>query len=222
MMRVAQVVPQFAVGGGERVAMHLLCQLKERGHSVLGISLGPRSDSEMSRRLDEAGIRVEYLAKRSGFQPKVMATTFRALRKFNPDVVHSHNYVLPYLIPYAALKPGRVVHTVHSMAEYDATGANRLLNSVAFRLGVVPVAIAGEVHASIGRVYGVNARIVKNGIPLDENRNSASSRNEWRRAHGVGDADLLFVATGALWPVKNHTGLIAAFRQVAGRVPNAK
>lgn len=222
MMRIAQLVPQFAVGGGERVAMQLLCELKRRGHVVLGIALGSRSESEMTRRLDQAGIQVEYLAKHKGFEPKLVAMIFQMLRKFNPDVVHSHNHVLPYLLPYAARHRGRIVHTVHSMADYDATGANRVINALAFRLGVVPVAIADEVRASIRRVYGMNAPIVKNGIPVDQYRKAASSRSEWRSANGVREADLLFVAIGALWPVKNHAKLIAAFRQVADRVPSAK
>ena len=48
-----------------------------------------------------------------------------------------------------------MVHTVHNVAEHEVSDPlGRMLHRAAFRRGVVPVAVAGEVAGAFRKVYG--------------------------------------------------------------------
>jgi glycosyltransferase involved in cell wall biosynthesis len=225
MIRVLQVVPQFAVGGGERVAMHLLLNLAPQHFDVMGVCLEGNPGSEMAQRLADARVEVAYLGKRPGFDPRMVGRVLAAVNRFKPDVVHSHNHVLPYLMPtLVGSKHVKVaVHTVHSLAGYDAIGANRWLNLFAFRhLGVMPVAIANAVGESVRWVYGVDAPIVLNGIPIQEYQQNVEVRSQWRSRHGIGAEDIIFANIACLTRVKNHGLLLEAFARITDRLPSAR
>lgn len=224
MIRVMQVVPQFAVGGGERVAMQLLLNLDSSEFKAAALCLQARPDSEMVRRLEGAGVNVVYLGKRPGIDPVTMRKVFAAVRRFRPDILHSHNYSLPYLLPALVGHTVKAaIHTIHSLAEYDAQGFQRRLTRFAFRrLNVTPVAISEAVGRSIRRVYGVDAPLVPNGIPIEEYRRNAGAGSKWRQANGIRNDDILFVNVSRLWKVKNHRLFLEAFAEVSRRLPSAR
>jgi len=93
---------------------------------------------------------------------------------------------------------------------------------MAFRRGVIPVAIAREVAQGLRRIYGIDDfPLIPNGIPVDTFRRRAVDRETWRRAEGFAPADVLFVCVAGLRPVKNPVLLLEAFARVLASEPQA-
>ena len=142
-LRVLHILPNFGPGGAERMAVNLMCGLVQDGFDVAAVSLYDRQGTDLELMLEERGIPVWYLGKRRGFDPRMYIRLERVLRRLQPDVIHTHLYVLRYLWPLSAYRHATArIHTVHNIAEKEVDAAGRCLHYVAFRTGVVPVAIA--------------------------------------------------------------------------------
>jgi glycosyltransferase involved in cell wall biosynthesis len=115
-----------------------------------------------------------------------------------------------------------MVHTVHNLAEREIEWYERWVHRLAFRRGVIPVAIAREVADSIRRVYGIDDfPLIPNGIPVEAFQGRSMSRERWRSKEGFASKDLLFVCVAALRPQKNPALLLEAFRRGPASAPRA-
>jgi len=220
-VRVLHVLPNFGLGGAERMAMHLLLHLDRSRYEVAAVSLYDPQGTDIEAQLEQAGVKVWFLRKRLGFDPRMYGRLGRVLREFKPDVIHTHRYVLRYLLPWVAMRRPRIwVHTVHNVAEREVDWVGGWVHRLAFRLGVVPVAIAEEVARSIKRVYnGKSVPFIRNGIPLAEYALGEEVRRRWRAQEGYGEADLLFVSVARLSSQKDPFSLISAFAGAAWHTP---
>ena len=210
-VRVVQLLPTLDVGGAERMAARLVLEERKLGAEASLVALGPDTGGFIHRELQEAGASVVCLDKRAGFDLGVVPRLRRHLRRVRPDVVHTHLHVLKYLLPaLVGLSGVRVVHTLHNVAEHEVEAHTRPLHALAFRMGVVPVAIGRAVAESVRRVYGRSPRfIVPNGIDLGPWTRPAAAGA--RAALGVPDTVPLFVTAGRLNTQKNHALLLEAF-----------
>jgi glycosyltransferase involved in cell wall biosynthesis len=221
-MRVLQVVPTLDLGGAERLATQLAVCLRGSGHEVAVASLyhpggarhpgrAPWNEAE----LRAAGVALRFLGKRPGPDPAMVPRLARVLRELRPEVVHTHTYVLRYLLP--ALLLGHrcpVVHTLHNLAERDVDRPGRLLHQLAFRLGVVPVAIGRAVAESFERAYRLRPpRVIPNGIPLGRCAAAPGDREAARDELGIPAGSPVVVAVARLSPQKDVAALV---RAVAG------
>jgi glycosyltransferase involved in cell wall biosynthesis len=210
-VRVLQVVPDFSLGGAERMAVHLLGHLDPKRFDVGIVSLYDPVGGDLDRIVAQGGHRVWYLGKRPGFDFRVLLGLRRVLREFDPHVVHTHTITLRYAFLPAWLRrvPARF-HTIHSLADKEA-GSWVWLRRFAFRRGVIPVAIADEVAAGVRSLYGIeNPPNIANGIPLEEYAEPRVQRREWRSREGISESDLVIVSVGRLDRSKNQALAIRA------------
>jgi glycosyltransferase involved in cell wall biosynthesis len=224
MVRVLHVVTDFRAGGAERVAANLLRTSDPEQFDVGAISLrGPFGGSGLEEALAEDGIPVWYMGKKRGFDPLVYARTVRAMERFRPQVVHTHTYALRYAFPYMVRhRIPAMVHTVHNLAEREVKWYERWVHRLAFRRGVIPVAIASEVAKSIRRVYRIyDFPLIPNGIPVDAFRSPSIDRERWRDIEGFAPTDVLFVCVAGLRPQKNSALLLEAFHRGPASDPRA-
>jgi glycosyltransferase involved in cell wall biosynthesis len=223
LIRVLHVITDFRVGGAERVAANLLRTLDSKKFDARAISLGGRFGSHLEETLAHDGISVLYMGKERGFDPLVVARVTRAMGHFRPHVVHTHTYALRYAFPYMLCRRiPAMVHTVHNLAEREIEWYGRWVHWLAFRRGVVPVAIASEVADSIRRVYGIDGfPLIPNGIPVDAFRGPSLDRERWRNKEGFAPTDVLFVCVAGLRPQKNPALLLDAFYRGAASDPRA-
>ncbi|MDQ2775348.1 MAG: glycosyltransferase [Acidobacteriota bacterium] len=213
-IRVLQVIPSFAIGGAERCVVQLMSALDPRQFEIAAVSLYAKQGTELEEILEQRRLPVTFLGKKRGLDLRMFGEIWRQIRNFRPHVVHTHLHAFNYVIP--AVMAGRVqaaVHTVHSVAERERSRLVKGLPRMLFSRAVTPVAIAGEVQASIRRVFGVDSVLIPNGIPLDVYRSGRRMRAEWREQEGFRADDVVFVCVGRLDAVKNHEVLIDAFAQ---------
>lgn len=211
-IRLLQVIPSFGCGGAERMVVTLMTHLDQNRFKVAAVSLADPEGSILERRLAEEGFRVNYLGKRPGFDLRMPQRIRNVVRKFRPDVIHSHlclHYLFPALIGFHALPH---VATIHLPADGQYKQLLRPLAQVAFRRGVIPVAVSQEVAQWMKQFQGVkDCLVIPNGIPVSDYQHPSVSRQAWRKEHGFSDADVLFVCVARLEKQKNHAMLMKAF-----------
>jgi len=224
LIRVLHVVAGFGIGGAEWVAANLLRTLDPEQFDVRAISLRGPFGGDIEETLAQDGIPVWYMGKERGFDPLVLARVARIMEHFRPQVVHTHTYALHYALPYMLCRRiPAMVHTVHNLAEREMDNwSGRLVRWIAFRRGVVPVAIAREVADSIRRVYGIDDfPLIPNGIQVDTFRGPSIDRERWRNKEGFAPTDVLFVCVAGLRPQKNPALLLEAFHRGPASDPRA-
>ena len=213
-MRVLHVIPQLPVGGAERMVAHLVRHQLAAGHAVGVTSLYDPLGSLVEAELRATPADLFFLGKRPGLDLRMIPRLARVLRRYRPDVLHTHMQVLRYLLPARAFsRRSPVVHTMHTGAARDATDwPTRLLQGRAFRGSVVPVAIGAAVAESIRAVYGITPRhLIPNGIPVAAYAASPAERDAVRAELGLPAGAPTLVCVGQLLPVKNHRDLLQAF-----------
>jgi glycosyltransferase involved in cell wall biosynthesis len=176
-------------------------------------------------RVRASGAPLYFLGKGAGASGSVLRQLDALFRQYRPAVVHTHiiglNYAYPLMLRYRT--PARV-HTVHSLAQREMgvrVGAWVRMLAFRYRLGgVVPVAVADEVRASIQQLYGYpDPPLIPNGIPTDEYAPNPDTRAQWRQAHGIEPHATVLTHVGRFAPPKNHALLIEAFAQVRSDAP---
>lgn len=222
-LRVLHVVPDFGVGGAERMVVNLVRAANRAAVTTAAVSLFGKQDTDLEQILDRLGVHVSYLGKAAGFSPVMYGRLRRVIRAFKPHVIHTHRYVLRYVLPFLVGKDSpKGIHTVHNVAEREVTRLGREVNRLAFRAGVTPVAIGEEVAVSLGRVYGLNKpALIRIGIPI-EDYHAAGGGGAIRSELGIASSDVVFTCVGRFGEQKNQELLLRAFATVVANGPMAR
>ena len=187
---------------------------KER-FEVAAVSLYPESGTLLEREIRAKGLRVFYLSKRKGLDLRIIPQLYRLFRAFQPDVVHTHRYVLRYvLLPALLCRIPVRVHTVHNVAPKEVDRPGKFVHWIAFRLGrVVPVSISRQVAQTVKEVYGDNiyTPVIYNGIPT---RRFILGDKKQR------DDRVVLIHIGRFAPQKNHLLLVEAFSLAIEEYPS--
>ncbi|MBI4876624.1 MAG: glycosyltransferase [Acidobacteria bacterium] len=214
-IRVLEVLATLKRAGAERMAVSLACRLDPRRFETAVVSLFDAFPEGFESVLEEHGVRTWHLGKRPGLDWRIYPRLAGVLRRYRPDVVHTHSYVLRYALPAAWMSGARgMVHTVHNVARGEVDWLGRRIHRVGFWRGVVPVAVAGEVARSFREEYGFDpAAVIPNGIEVGL---YSRPRERWRAEQGFHEDDLLAVSVARLDEQKNPLGLIEAFTRALG------
>ncbi len=207
MTKVAIVVPTLGTGGGEKLAYELATRIDKSRFCVSVICLHPQLNNPREDALRATGVELVFLNKKQGLDLGAFLSLGTQLKRIRPDVIHSHLDVLLYLLPFYRRDQIKL-HTVHSMAQYEATGLQRVVRWLAFRLlGVTPVAIGDSVRNSICSCYGLTPHripVVYNGVAMDGAKD--------REKHQTNMLSLISI--GTLYPIKNHRMQLLALQKI--------
>ncbi|MBS1835428.1 MAG: glycosyltransferase, partial [Acidobacteria bacterium] len=209
--RVLHILPDLMPYGLEKMVASLVLLADRNRFEPAVVSLYGRQEGSLAKAIEEAGVRVFHLDKRRGLDLRMFPRLREVCAEFRPDVLHTHNYVLRYTLPVAAwTRPGAQVHTIHNVADQEVDRLGMWLQNKAFHRGaVVPVAIAGEVAASMERVYGIrHPELIPNGIPVRAFADQPGQRQAWRAKEGFAPDDLLIACVARFFPQKNHHTLL--------------
>jgi glycosyltransferase involved in cell wall biosynthesis len=220
-IRALQVLASLRRAGAERVAVSIACGLDRSRFEVETVSLKPPFPGGFETVLEDGGIPVEHLGKRDGLDPRMWPRLAGVLNRFRPDIVHTHSYVMRYVLPaWGLVRRGTIVHTVHNLAEKEVEPLGRAVHRIAFRAGAWPVAISDEVARSFRTMYGfAPAATIPNGADTRHGFRP-EAREPWRRQRGFGPGDVLVASMARFEPQKNPLGLIEAFARALPGRPN--
>ena len=220
-----QVITSLVPAGAERLVAHLLEYIDRERFAPVCICLGNPVGSHLEARVQQLGVPLYFLGKGDTMSLAVLRKLDALFRQYRPVVVHTHllalNYAYPLMLRYRT--PARV-HTVHNLAPREmGVRVSAWVRQMAFRYrvgGVIPVAIAEEVRASIQQLYGYpDPPLIPNGVPTDEYAPDPHTRAQWRQAHGIEPHATVLTHVGRFAPPKNHALLIEAFAQVRSDAP---
>lgn len=214
-LRVLHILPSLRPDGGERIAVYLVTGVDKRRFQPAVVSINEPVGSDLERTLRDAGIQVWYLGKKGGFDWRIYPKIHGVFREFRPDLVHTHLQVMRYALPSMIYwKPRWMLHSVQNVAEHELEWRARIIQRIAYRWRVVPIAVSREVARSVMRVYRLDScSVVLNSVPTQLYRNPKIRRAEWRAAEGFGEEEVLFVCVARFFPQKNHALLLRAFAQ---------
>jgi glycosyltransferase involved in cell wall biosynthesis len=222
---VFQVLPSLVVGGAERLVVHLMEHLSRERFAPVCICLESPLGTHYEARVRALGAPLYFLGKGAGASGDALRQLNALFRQYRPTVVHTHiiglNYAYPLMLRYHT--PARV-HTVHNLAQREVgvrVGAWVRMLAFRYRLGgVVPVAVADKVRATIQQLYGYpDPPLIPNGIPTDEYAPNPDTRARWRQAHGIEPRATVVTHIGRFAVQKNHALLVEAFAQVRADAP---
>jgi len=209
-VRVLHVIPSFGTGGAERLVVDLIKYADKQNFDVAGVSLYPEMYTILNKEVKENGLHVFYLDKHKGLDISIIPKLRGVFKVFRPDVVHTHLYVLKYVLPAAKLEHVPViVHTIHNVADKEVNSFGKFLNYFGFKYcGVVPVSISREVAETVHRFYGrgIRSPIIYNGIPVES---FSEPSRVYNRAKSENFVRIIHI--GRFSPQKNHKLLLEAF-----------
>jgi len=213
-VKILQIIPDFVIGGAERMAEALTVSLFDKDHDVEAVSLY-NYKSAITKNLEQKGIKVHYLNKKKGMDISMILKLYHLFIRFKPDVIHTHRHVCQYVIPAAVVAGVPVrVHTVHSIAQKESVP--KKLQKIFFKyFKLVPVAISEVVKESICEVYGLNDEkvpIAYNGMDL--------SRYVKKENYDVSDNKFKIIHIGRFSEEKNHFELLKAFSLATKKYPD--
>lgn len=172
-MRILEIVPTLSSGGGERFTVDL-CNVLSSRHEVILLTLFPIKGN-WAFLLNDVNPRIKIISlnKKFGFDFHVLVRVFHLIRKFNPDIVHSHLQGIVYtFFPSLIIKSTLFFHTIHSEAKREAdTGiVARLTRRFAFKHKLItPITISNETLISFESYYGYSCPMIVNGRNVDSN-----------------------------------------------------
>lgn len=167
-MRIVEIVPQLSSGGCERFVVDLSNELAEMGNEVLLLVHHPLDNPLLSFYLPEVSdkVMVKSLNKKMGADWSLSLRIRKEIRKFRPDIVHTHlNGIFYTAFSSLTFKKPLYFHTVHSAAKEEAgPKVNAMVRKLMFKSGrFLPVTISDESLRSFEDYYHRSAAMIFNG-----------------------------------------------------------
>ena len=206
-MKIVEVMPEFGLAGAEIMCENLTEELVQMGFDMTVVSLYDYH-SPITERMEAKGIKIIYLKKKPGLDLAMIPRLVKVFRAEKPDVVHTHRYVMQYVIP-AAIAAGvkKRFHTVHNIATKETTWSAQKLNMLFYHFcHVTPVALSKEIQATVVARYKLKAAqvpVIYNGIPLEKCLVKSD--------YAAGDV-FEYLHIGRFTAQKNHLMLLKAYK----------
>lgn len=219
-IRIMHVVDSLGKGGLENGLVNIVQRLDSGRfeHIVLAMrALGPNADRLPGR------VRIECLGKQAGSRTQMPALV-RAMRNFEPDIVHSRNWGA-----IEAVTAGRwvgscaTIHSEHGLeSDPDAKepwrkiGFRRLAYGLAHRVLSVSYQLR-DLHARRTGFPADKITVIHNGVDSRRFFSNPEARARVRSELGVPDNGFCLGCVGNLLPVKDHMTLLQTLGALSER-----
>lgn len=218
-MRIAYMLTSLGIGGAERQVTALAERMAARGHHVVLIVLLPKQQREWP-------VCVEVVRLNVTKSPLGVVVGFAhgrgLLRRFRPDLVHSHTFpanMAARLLRLMGAAP-KILSTIHNIHEggWQRTLAYGFTDGLSIHTAAVSQAVADR-YVNIGAVPRAKSSVINNGIDTREFSSSPVTPG----FHGTREKDaFVWLAAGRDTPAKDFDNLLAAFKLVREERPQAR
>lgn len=214
MKNVLLVVPTLRQGGGQKFVLDLANGLDKEQFRVRVLVYFHQRHKAFADFAEEHNIETVYLNKKKGLDLFFFRQVRKAVREFQPDIIHTHINTMLYLLPFYRKRHIKL-HTVHTLAQKEHYGLQKLVNYIAFHwLGVVPVGISDTVADTIAHVHHLKREdvpVVYNGVDC--------KRYDIPK---VATDTFNFVTVGTIYAVKNYSFLVDCFAELHKKHPETR
>ena len=215
-MKILQIIPTISSGGGERFTVDLCNELAKRGHEVTLCVLFPL-EGTYAFYVDDVlqSVRLVSLNKKVGIDIGCIIKTYRFIKSYKPDVVHTHLRAITYVI-LSIFKKIKFFHTVHNEAHIEAeTFIDKVLRNILFKSKLVtPVTISPESRLSFRGFYKMDAPIISNGRNVPSNLDVSKGVKEEIKRYKKNDSTKVIVHLAHLDEVKRQDLLARVARRL--------
>lgn len=221
-IKILHAVRSLEFGGAEKMVVDLSAIQKESGlvePFILCIVRG----GPLTHRATELGLKYSICGMESNKYLSPAIKIYRQIKKFNIDIVHTHNFVSHFRASIAA-KISRVpiIHTKHGRAVNMLQRfpvLRRLIYNFAEKIVVVSEDTR-EIFIEKTGIVREKTEVIYNGIGI--NKFSISRVDGLREKLDIGESDIIFGSVSRLDPVKDHLTLVRAFAKVCPSNKNIK
>jgi glycosyltransferase involved in cell wall biosynthesis len=215
--RVLLVITTLTLGGAETQVVRLALELKRKGWVVAVACLV--EPTAYVGQLKAAAIPVHSLRMPRGIpDPRGICRLRSLIRKFNPDVVHSHMVHANLLSRVARLicRFPVLICTAHNLRETSERGGPTWHKELLYRATdfladttTIICGAASERYLRIGAVPAGKLRVIHNGVDTEHFSPSKNRRPAARKALNVAD-HFVWLAVGRLVHQKDYPTLLRA------------
>lgn len=216
-MRIVYVLTTLGVGGAERQVLAIAGRMAARGHSVALLVVKAEEADDFATDLDVVHLNIgkDAMSVISGLRCGVAF-----LRRFRPDVIHSHNFHGNILARLMRLfhRDARLIATIHNV--YEGGRLRMLAYRISDPLVARTTAVSCVVAERFVRLRAVSKRkcmVVTNGIETADFVPHAERRAAMREQMGVSD-EFVWLSVGRITAAKDIPNLLQAFGTVLGAV----
>jgi glycosyltransferase involved in cell wall biosynthesis len=235
-LRIIHIITRLILGGAQENTLLTVEGLHHRHGDDVTLITGPAEgpEGDLFERAHRLGLQVEVMPElvrpiRPATDRKAYALLRRAIRRLEPEVVHTHSATGGILGRAAAWHEHvpAVVHTVHgpSFGPFETPLRNRLYLAAerwAARrchamVSVCDAMTTQYVAAGVGRPD--QYQTVYSGMDVDAFLNPARPRAEVRRELGLADSEIGFGTVARLFENKGHDDILAVGPKVLAANP---
>jgi glycosyltransferase involved in cell wall biosynthesis len=212
-------------GGAESL---LVTSARRRDRELLSLRAGyllPGTGALVTE-LEAEGVPVACLGRRQILDPRWLATLRRSLVREPVDIVHAHSPVAAVGARIVARslprrRRPRVVVTDHNLWDSYVT-ATRWADALTGGLDDARLTVSEAVRTSLPRRVHRRAQTVLQGIEVEKVRAQRAERADVRAELGLEPGTLVVGTVANLRPAKAYPELLAAAREVLGRLPGVR
>lgn len=218
MMKIVQLIYSLSSGGAERFVVDLSNELAMQGNEVYLIIYRNDNDSEFYKHILSDKVILINLNVKAGLRISAFTKTISTIRKIQPDVVHCHLNVIPYIFLLALIsKKTKYFHTLHNLA-HKTSGHKfqKSLNKYFYKKMLIkPITISNACDKSYQDFYELyNSSVVENGratVIADENYSDIE--NEVKKYTNSANT-LIFIHVARFDTQKNQGLLVNVFNRL--------
>lgn len=211
--KIAVVCGALSIGGAENMICELLCNLNREKYEVKLFCTENEQNTFLEKKIREHGIDIEFAGLSGKVTPRKMMSFYHRLKRFHPDVVHTHISGAVYSLPYVITHDVRHIHTLHTAPLAEFSPAIRKVLILQYKIGKSTLVTVSKENCELAKAeYHLTDREVKcinNGIDVD------------RYSHKEHE-HFTFINVGRQDVNKNQKLIVEAFKTVVDRYPESR
>lgn len=218
-MKVLQIIYSLGSGGAERFVVDLSNELLQQGQSVTLCTLRDDTIDDYGFYKQDISEKINYINYKfnPGFNPCIIWTLYKLIKKIKPDIVHCHQGLLYYLLPIVFFfRSVHFFYTVHTDAHKEIESKFEIfLRAFFFKHNLIKaITISKETSQSFVDCYHTdNYAQIENGrkkelpsVNFEQVKNEIESLKNGKKT--------VFIHVASCSPVKNQDLLISVFNRL--------